>query len=521
MKNSWYKILIIIVLGLFTFNSCADLEVENLNEPDKARAIVTSDDLIGLAGGLFSNFFTALQEYSGPALAMGNMADANTCSWGNAAMKDLSSEPRVDVSKWNNEITYPYFYVNTDIWGAAYSAISSANDVAAAITIDELEIGEGGKDNDMVLAWVRFMQGVAHGYVGLIFDQGNIIDETTDLGVLELFPYKDVAMAGIAKLDEAITLCANTFSLPETFIRGNSMTNVELEKLARTMKAKFMISWPRNGTEAAEIVWGDVLNVVTQGTGGLDFDVAPECGSSGLYDYWKVYQTYPGWGRTDHRIINLMDEDYPSRWPDESDWASIGLAGDPGEAASADARLASDFEYLPAQAFRPDRGHYHFSHYAFSRYDFLYASAWYGIGPTPWILSWEVDMIEAEARLATGDKAGAIAILNDAAGPRKVRGGLADVDAGATTAEVLEAVRYEIEVECHNSNTGYSFFLMRRNDNLQYGTLQHFPLPKNEQELSGVPTYTIDMAPDGIGRALGSWVGKDGIQVPADLGGSK
>jgi hypothetical protein len=88
------------------------------------------------------------------------------------------------------------------------------------------------------------------------------------------------------------------------------------------------------------------------------------------------------------------------------------------------------------------------------------------------------------------------------------------VDAGATTAEVLEAVRYEIEVECHNSNAGYSFFLMRRNDNLQYGTLQHWPLPKNEQELSGVPIYTIDMAPDGIGRALGGWVGKDGIVVP-------
>lgn len=516
MKNKWYKFIVIVALGLFTFYSCADLEVENLNEPDKARAIVTSDDLVGLASGLLGNFYSWLQEYSGPALAMGTMADANTCSWGNAAMRDCSSEPRLDWSKWNNEITYPYFYVNTDIWGAAYSAISSCVDLATAITIDGLEIGEGGEDNNMVLAWTRFMQGLAHGYVGLIFDQGNIIDENSDLGALELFPYKDVTLAGIAKLDEAIALCAaNTFTLPNNFIRGHTFTNVELEKLARTMKAKFMISWPRNGTEAAEINWGDVLNTVTQGAGGLDFDVAPDSDGSNFYDLYKVYQTYPGWGRTDHRIINLMDEDYPSRWPDDSDWGSIGLAGDPEEAVSGDARLLSDFEYLPAQAFRPDRGHYHFSHYAFSRYDYLYASVWYGLGPTPWVLAWENSLIEAEAKLATGDKAGAIAILNDAAGPRKVRGGLADVDAGATTDEVMDAIRYELEVECHNSNTGYSFFLMRRNDNLQYGTLQHWPLPKNEQELSGVPSYTIDMEPDGIGRALGSWTGKDGQVVGA------
>ena len=60
--------------------------------------------------------------------------------------------------------------------------------------------------------------------------------------------------------------------------------------------------------------------------------------------------TYPGWGRTDLRVINLMDPDYPDYWPEDSTLLS--------PAVSADARLESDYEYLSGQNFNASRGSY-------------------------------------------------------------------------------------------------------------------------------------------------------------------
>jgi hypothetical protein len=128
-------------------------------------------------------------------------------------------------------------------------------------------------------------------------------------------------------------------------------------------------------------------------------------------------------------------------------------------------------------------------------------------------------MMIAEAKLKTGDKAGAITILNSETdsltGARKVRGGLTDISGSATDTQVWDAIMYEKEVECFLTGMGTSFFDMRRNDMLQYGTINHWPLPKTEIELIGLPFYTIGTnPPDGYDRALYGWVGLDGQKSP-------
>ena len=505
MKRRLFKItsIVFIALGLLTY-SCADLKVENLVEPDSSKALANPSDLMNLAGGAFRTFHNAMQEYDGPALAMTGMADQGTCSHGNAAMNDLSSEPRAG---YVNNLTYPYFPVVEHPWGETYAAISAVNDVLRAIEEKDVEIGDDGEDTKMTQAWSYFVTGAAHGYLGLIFDQANIIKWDTDLETLTLSPWQDLIVASLELLDQAIAICAaNSFDVPENWMAGDAYSSTELGALANSYAARILAYSSRNKVENEAIDWSKVLGYAQN---GIEKPLNPLLGGNyDWYDYYMVYQIYPGWGRIDHRIINIMDNDYPSRWPNDNvSWTTAdGL--DPLEATSDDARLLSDYGYMADQAFRPERGFYHFTHYRLKRYDHVIAEAWYGNKNHASFLVWENEMLEAEALVRTGNVAGAVAILNDPDGARKVRGQLPDVTA-TDAATVLLRIYDEKDVELVTTGMGIGYFDMRRNDRLQSGTILHFPVPATELEIVQIPVYTIGGTPDGENVSMGSWTGYD------------
>jgi len=499
---------LIIAMGFITF-SCADLVVENLNEPDSAKALANPDDLTSLAGGAYRTLSNAMQEYDGPALSMTGMADAGTCSWGNAAMKDLGSEPRVGFV---NSLTYAYFPVIRVFWEDTYSSISAVNDVLRAIEEKGIEMGEDGEETAMVQAWCYFVSGVAHGNLGLVFDQSNVIKWDTDLETLGLTPYQTALDASIELLDQAISIAsANSFTIPEKWLGGQSYTSTELAELASTSAARILAYGSRNKAHNEGVDWSKVL---TYANNGAQKDLEPELGDNyDFYDMYLVYQRYPGWGRVDHRIINLMSPTYPSRWPNDGVSWTTPDGSDPGEAVSEDARLASDFGYLPDNNFPPDRGYYHFSHYRYARYDAAFSSVWYGSASKPTLLAWENEMLKAEAMVRSGNVAGAVAILNDPNGARKLRGQLPDVTA-TSASEVLWIIFYERDIELMDSLGGLPFYDMRRRDQLQRGTILHYPVPATELEIAQIPVYTIGGAPDGENISEGSWKGLDGITSP-------
>ena len=513
MKRKVYKLTLalMIALGFMTY-SCADLEVPNLNEPDSARALANPDDLASLAGGAFRTAHNAMQAYDGPALSMGVMADQNTCSWGNAAMKDLSSEPRAGFI---NSLTYSYFPVIRVYWEDTYASISAVNDVLRAIEENGVQMGKDGADTEMVKAWCYFVSGVAHGYLGLTYDQANIIKWDTDLTTLELTPYQSVIDASLELLDQSIAISKGaTFSTPLKWLGGETYSSTELAQLASSFAARILAYSSRNKAHNEAIDWGKVLNYANN---GIQKTLAPVLGSTyGFYDEYWEYQVSQGWGRIDHRIINLMSPTYPSRFAQDGvNWTTPD-GQDPGPAVSDDARLESDFEYLADQAFRPDRGFYHFSHYRYSRWDEeALEPNDYGAYPKPTFHVWENEMLKAEALVRTGNVAGAVAVLNNPNGARKLRGQLPDVTStdGAT---VLWTIFYEKDVELIDSGMGIAFFDMRRRDMLQRGTIMHYPVPMTELEISQIPIYTIGGAPDGENVSNGSWTGLDGITSPLD-----
>jgi len=510
MKTKVYKLAFALLIAFsFLTYSCADLVVENLNEPDSEKALANPDDLTSLASGAFRTLHNAMQEYDGPALAMGVMADQNTCSWGNAGMKDLSTEPR---SGFINSLTYSYFPVVRNMWESSYSAISSVNDVLKAIEEQGIVMGDDGEDTKMVQAWCYFVSGVAHGYLGLTYDKGNVIKWDTDLETLELTPYQTLLDASIELLDQAISIAdANSFEIPVKWMGGDTYTNTELSQLANSYAARILAYGARNETANDAADWSAILSYANN---GIEKDLEPEAGDNyDFYDFYCVYQIYPGWGRIDHRIINLMDPEFPSRYAQDGVTWTTPDGENPGEASSDDARLALDFEYMPDQDFRPDRGYYQFSLYRYSRYDDFIADVWYGDKPHPSFLVWENEMLRAEAMVRTGNVSGAVAILNSADGARKVRGQLADVTSSDAD-DVLWTIFYERDVELIDTGMGISFFDMRRRDQLQSGTIMHFPVPATELEINQIEVYTIGGTPDGENVSMGSWTGLDGITSP-------
>jgi len=495
MKNRIYKSFSIVLLtAILWVGSCTDrLEVENYNSPDRTKALNSAEDVVNLAGGAFRIWYNGTQEYDGPGLAMATMADQLTCSWGNAAMRDLSSEPRTG---WNNNVTYSNSPVNRVFWQNMYSALSQANDALLVLNSGK----DFGDDAKMVEAWSRFIQGITLGYVALTFDKGVIADESTDLGSLSFSTYQEVGAAAVGYLDEAIAICEeNTFDVPASFINGHTFTNVELGQLANSFAARILIFNSRNATQNSAVKWDKVLQYAQN---GIDFDLNI-LGNDYWYDAYKDYAVYNGWGRIDHRIINLMDTDYPSRWP------SSGAFPDPQEASSNDARLDLYFEYLPEQAFNPSRGTYHFSHYRLKRWDYWSGDYFVAV---PNFLAAENDLMIAEAQARTNNLAGAIATIN--AGSRTNIGDLPNLASNSTLPEVLEAIFYERDIELAITGMGISFFDMRRRDMLQKGTILHFPIPALELEALNKEWYTIEGAPDSENISNGSWTGKDGLVSP-------
>ena len=117
--------LILLFTLLFIF-SCMDLNVENINAPDADDALQSPSDVESLIGGAYFTFFNAT-EYWYPTNGLSVLADELTSSWGNAAMQDLSSEPRVAFNNNSAYIDIDHLNVPWNLYSAITEFIGSIN----------------------------------------------------------------------------------------------------------------------------------------------------------------------------------------------------------------------------------------------------------------------------------------------------------------------------------------------------------------------------------------------------------
>ena len=522
-SKTWLNLILIFLLP-----GCYNIEVENLNEPTLSHFTREPEMLETLAGTLFRDIHNAMQEYNSPALAMSTMADQNTCSWGTAGMRDLSNEPR---QGWNNSIYYSYYSIIGTFWKNCYSVISTANDVENVLVKQELSDFFNDGEKAKLKSWCSFIKGISHGYLGLTFDRANIVRGDVLTDSLGFVSWENMIDISLDFLDEAIeTANANTFVIPAEWMGGESYSNVELAELANSFAARILVYSSRNKNYNDKIDWNRVLKYATN---GIQKNLQPVLGDAyGFYDMFTVYARYPGWAKIDNGIINLLDPNYPSYWPqrDLTDWLNSNQ--NPGFAQSEDARLESDLTYMPSN-FQPSRGLYHLSNYKHKRFDYVFSEYWHGSKAKPSMLVWENDLLIAEANLRLGNAAKTLFILNDPNGSRKVRGKLDDVNT-TDFDKLLWTIFYERDIELINTGMGIAYFDMRRRDNLQRGTILHFPVPAGELQTMNLEVYTIGLVnwsggsnigqnpinggfPDGENVSMGSWTGLDGITVPPGI----
>lgn len=470
------------------------LDVPNENSPDFQKVYAKGDDVENVGSGLFNLYYHGEHRYQGVKPMLGVASDNSTCSHGNFGMWHASSEPR-DLA-WDNSPSYANESQTKDTYDRMYGAIATANNVAKAIN-GGVQIGPGGANNNRAMAVARFIQGVAHGHLALVFDRAHVVDETTSIeAVLEsALPYNEVAVKAVEYLDQAATLANSSFTIPASwFGTATDLSNTEFKKMINTAAARILSYTPRNKTELAAVNWS---RVKAYADAGITSDWNVVFNNANWWEQGTLYLTVAGWGKVDMYVVNMMDPAQPKHWDDNASFPHPPASTNP-----LDKRLLTDFQYTASNNFRPDRGYFNFSNYRCSRFDALYVNY---IGPKPHVSLAENDMLRAEARAYLGELSAASAIIN--AGTRVTRGGMAPV--GDNLADIVKAIHHERHVEMFASGAGLQFFEMRKLDLLQKGTFLHFPIPGRSLETFGMtaPFYTFGTVAkaDGKGTSNGGW----------------
>ena len=512
---------------LMTAACSPDLNVPNTNAPDVARATASPGDVQSLSLSAINDWYQSSTDID-PWVMLNVTGDLMTMNYGNFGARFNNLEPRIP---YNNNVSSGDAEASANPWSNQYSTLGEADDVLRAIGAGV--VLPGGTDKYKAIA--LWAQAGALMQLSLIFDKAFAVDEKFDPTVTPpvMIPYTDMETFAQGKLDALIALTSGkseTYDVTEFPLQGG-LTSAKLNRIANTMAAQLLAYTPRTAAQAATVNWAKVLQYADKGIGtgsaGAPFDFSVigddiHWGSS-LTDYFD----FAGWMMIDMKLIHKMSPNVPDHFIGtppgcaSSDHACFDAYYAPQ--APYDKRLGIDVSTAPSVSQNPggydfiygrgvqgsaSRGVYMQSpyyHLRYYKYSYQY-SAESNIGPQPYTLAAENDLIKAEALIRTGgDRALAASLVNNT---RVNRGGLTPLLATDNDATFLKAILYEQEVECVSTD-GFGFFALRGMDELQTGTVRHMPVPAAELATDALPIYTFGGAvenPTGMNLAP-SYVG--------------
>lgn len=466
-----------------------DLDVENPNNPDAARALTSAEDTEALIGSSFYNWHLAVQKDGEPSWALSVAGGEVTSSWGNWGMQDAGTIPR---GPYINNSGYSYSTVNSDPWYRLYGVVSSVNDGLTAID-GGMKFGDGGADTPRARAWAKFNQGLAYGYLALMFDQAFLVDETVDLTEVTfdevLVDYNEMMTAAIGMLDEAAQIASSgSFDIPADWVPASPQLNAaSLARLAKSYSARFLAQVARTPAERAAVNWQDVM---TRINAGITQDFVVTYDGDTWWEYIKNYSGNRTWMRASYFTIGEADKSGAYQtWlatpPQERQPFDIVTDDRRITGAAGPTAAGKYFQNRGPSAFRADRGTYFFSNYMHSRFLYLWPTF---AGEIPLMRAEEMDLLKAEAHLRQGQKEPAVALINKT---RVANGELAPVTAAMTVDQLMAAMQYEKRIELFVVSSGGHYFDARGWGRLVQGTWLHFPIPARELETLGRPIYTF------------------------------
>lgn len=510
MKNQTLKIAVCLGLILSLNVACKELDTFNNNNPDRSGVLSSGADLRTVLGGAYLSWWRAIHN-DFPVIAIGVAADSYGLAWEDFGAQRMGKEPRTAYNNRSTESS-DYQQIAEVPWYGCLTAVSTANDVLKALD-EGVSIDQGGPLDESIKAAAYFLRGVSWGYIGLIFDQGLIADEQTDLNEkLAFVSYEKMIDAAIGELEKARVSSESAGSdFIHSYFNGITMDSKKFRDLCHSYEARFLSQWPRTAAEYELVDWALVLSHAEQ---GIRSDFGPEADGN----FWESYHKYtfdqtgegPFWARVDQRLVAAMDPSQPTRYPEVTANGETPLNSP--MANSADKRLETDFLFVQIQHFPADLGEWHYSHYKHNRNisDPSFAGDGATMGPMPTFLKADNSLLHAEALMNLNRLTEAVDLING--GTRVSRGQLPEVDNRAMAAEVKAAIQYERAIELFNAAPMGLWFDRRRFGprqdylsvdalgGLQMGTPAHLPVPADELKVQGEEPYNFGglLDPEGV-----------------------
>ena len=441
------------LLAAFTAAGCKSLDVSNPNEPNSSAIFSDPGLLESVAAGTMRGWFNAYSTLEGTGV-QNVQARGLSSSWNNGNMNfysgvdinpsDTTADPSTwarSTRSWQNDLSAAGRTSIEAQWFGMYSVISSANDALRAIRVNNSSIGTAARTKRAETI-AQFTRAASELDLALNYDQGYALDETLDLSkpevvaALKRVPRKQLRDVALKDLDATIALAnANVFTTESGWANGPTYSNTDIAKIANTMAAMLLAWYPRDDAEtstAGVVDWAKVATYASKGmsTGSTFGFKGDGCNAwcQNMMPWFTDYST----GRVSTRVAHFIDpttqlDPYPlgigNKQPNSPD-ARMG-DGSFGDASLVKvfgnvpktANAGTDFSWSSAgEVFRPDRGYFQQSNIGITRWDESGKEdpqgQYAGFGFSPVLTGSVNDLIWAEAKLRTGDAAGAATLID-------------------------------------------------------------------------------------------------------------
>jgi hypothetical protein len=522
MRDLRLLAVIISILAQLSLVGCADLDVANLNEPDRNRVSHSVDDMTALVSGSYNTWFNGVFSYYGPGRFLSQIPFQHSTAWpchsGFYAMIPREAINNSPSDAWNDRISR--------IWDRSYRALVALSDGLKALDDPDITQGSGVEDLAMVRAFALFGQGLSHATVAAFYDRGFTMDETVNVEEEQFsVGYQELMEASLAYFDEAIELAEGAdFTLPYGWMQAE-VTSQDLGRIAHSLKAQLRAQVARTPAEREAVDWADVIADVDAGiqaTFNMEMD-----DYGGWSNQTLGYATYAGWSQIPYFIYGMADQSGSYQ-----EWSALPLQemnanlpdGRPFLIVTPDMRFpqgttikaqrevsGSKFRIADPNEERWRSGHnpWRWSWYQGSVKGQNYWTD--AIMVQPLITLAEMRLLKAEGLFRLGDRAGAAAVVNET----RTLAGLSATDAFGSNDSCVpklpdgscgglwEMLKWEKRMETvFTGLAGVGWWFDGRGwGDLWKDTPLQLPVPCTEMELLGLtPCYTFG----GPGGEMGS-----------------
>jgi hypothetical protein len=264
--------------------ACYDLDVTAVQPTTSftREQVIEKPELIELVvAGVFINFWggaTYAQPWAQLSLygeeittSANSVPNFNRAANVPVMLWDFAQEPR---TAFDNSLFGTSFF-SRDPWANFYEANAAATDMPRLIKSRNLKILDPrtGQDNThRVLTFGKWLQGLSHVHLGMLFDSSAVITEEVDLSQIPELPFRHhqvVLDSGIVWLEQSIAMAkAQSFLLPlkaDLWVYNVPVSNDELAAVAHSYIARALAYSARTPAERAAVDWARVKSEIQQG----------------------------------------------------------------------------------------------------------------------------------------------------------------------------------------------------------------------------------------------------------------